>query len=90
MNDLAGKLAGVTAGKRQIGILAAQDGRRDGREVFGDDDGRGAGFLGGSGIFRIRDKCDLAGGGIFDAGNAGDFDVRRTVFETRGGGGSDL
>ena len=65
----------------QIRILAAQQGRRNGSELLAHDH---RGSLGGPrrpGILGIGHESKLSGARVFDAGNSGNFGVRRTIFQ---------
>src|SRR5947209_7002809 len=79
-----------SAGKIQIWILAAQHRRRKSREVLGHDYTRSSGAARQSCVLGIRNKCKLPWSGSFDRSNAGDFSIRRSVFETCAKCGGDV
>ena len=80
--------------ERQIRILGAQHGGGDSREVLAEiltnDYSRGLGCAGCGRVLGIRHEGEFPGSGLFNAVEAGNFDVRRTVFEAHVEGGSDL
>lgn len=63
------------AGEGQVGVFEAEGGDGDFREIVGDEDGRGTGGAGLSGVFGIGDEGDVAGCGFFDAGDTGDVEI---------------
>src|SRR5205807_1479892 len=79
-----------SAGKIQIWILTAQHRRRKSREVLGHDYTRSSGAARQSCVLGIRNKCKLPWSGSFDRSNAGDFSIRRSVFETCAKCGGDV
>jgi len=73
----------------EIGILDAQRGCGDGGKVFGNNHSCGLGKPGCGGVLGVGDESEFSGAGLLDAVEAGDVDVRRTVFEARVESGSD-
>ncbi len=68
-------------GPSEIGILAAEHGGGNRREIIGDNDGRGSRCLRGSRVLDIRYEGEVSRASFFDGGNAGDFCVGRAVLE---------
>lgn len=66
----------------QVRILAAQHRPSDSREVLGNNDSGCFRRLGGGSIFGIGDEGKLPRASLFNAGDASDVDVSRTVLET--------
>ncbi len=77
-------------GEGKIRIFGAQHGRRDGREVLGNNYGGGLGEAGGGGVLGVGDEGEFSGAGLLDAVEAGDVDVGEAVVEARVEGGCDL
>ncbi len=65
----------------QVRILAAQQGRGNGREFLGHNHRGSPCGARGAGILGIGHESELSGARVFDAGNAGNFGVRRTIFQ---------
>ena len=69
--------------KIQVGVFAAQHGRRNRGRIFCQQNSGSAGSLGGSRVLVVGYEAELPGGSFGDASNAGDFNFRRTIFQTR-------
>ena len=69
--------------KIQVGIFAAQHGRRNRRRIFCQQNGGSAGSLGGCRVLIVGNETELPGSRFLDAGNAGDLSFRRTIFQAR-------
>ena len=67
----------------QIRILAAQHRRREGREVFSNDDGRCFRPPGRSRVLWVGHECKLARAGFFNSSDACDLGIGRAIFQTR-------
>ena len=74
----------------EIGILDAQRGRWNDREVLGDDYRCSLGAPGRGGILGVGDEGKLSGSGLLDAVEPGDLGIGRAVFQARVKGGCDL
>jgi len=72
-----------SAGKAEIRILRAQHGRRDSREVLGDDYRGGFGRTCRGRVFGIRDETEFSRASLVDSVEPGDFRFRRPVVEAR-------
>ena len=77
-------------GEGQIRILAAQQGRGNGRELLGHDHGGSLGRPRRPGILGIGHEGKLPRTSVFDAGDTGNFDVRGTVFQASVESGGDV
>ena len=62
----------------------------NGRELLGHDHRRSLGGPRRAGILGIGHESELSGARVFDAGNAGNFGVRRTIFQPSVESGSNL
>ncbi len=69
--------------KAQIRVLGAEHRSGNGREVLANDHGRSPRAARRRGIFGVGDERQFSGTGLFDAVEAGDFRVGRSVFEAQ-------
>src|SRR5215831_15849024 len=65
----------------EIGVLAAQHGRLQGREVLSHDYGRGFGGARQTRVLSVRKERQLSGSGRLDARYPGDVEIRGPVFQ---------
>src|SRR5262245_13846057 len=69
--------------KGEVGILGAQDGRTDSREVFGNNSGGSTCATCGNCIFGVGDERKITLTGFFNPSDSRNLRLRRAVFQPR-------